>query len=242
MSLYRDRAVVLRTYDLREADRIIVMMTENHGKVRAVAKGVRKTTSKFGARLEPLSHIDVLLSTSGKELDIVSQVELISSARGLYTDLDRLTRGLAMLEAVDQLGMDREPTTHLYKMLAGALTWLNDNDSTLVLAAFYFKLLVVEGVGAQVESCVGCGKNSDQLVAFDMFKGGGQCRDCRTGTNLSPAAFKIIQDIVGGQLNGVLAMSENVATREVSELATHCMEHHLERKLRSVAVFEHPER
>ena len=124
MSLYRDKAVVLRTYDLREADRIIVMMTENHGKVRAVAKGVRKTTSKFGARLEPLSHVDVLLSTTGKDLDIVSQVELVSSARGLYTDLDRLTRGLAMLEAVDQLGMDREPTSHLYKMLAGALTWL----------------------------------------------------------------------------------------------------------------------
>ena len=200
------------------------MMTENHGKVRAVAKGVRKTTSKFGARLEPLSHIDVLLSTTGKDLDIVSQVELVSSARGLYTDLDRLTRGLAMLEAVDQLGMDREPTSYLYKMLAGALTWLNENDSSLVLAAFYFKLLVVEGVGAQVDNCVGCGASNEQLVAFDMFKGGGQCRDCRTG------------------LNRVLALSENFATREVSELATHCMEHHLERKLRSVSVFEHPER
>jgi len=79
VSLYRDKAVVLRTYDLREADRIIVMMTENYGKVRAVAKGVRKTKSKFGARLEPLSHIDVLLSTTGRDLDIVSQVDLVSS-------------------------------------------------------------------------------------------------------------------------------------------------------------------
>ena len=236
MSLYRDKAVVLRTYDLREADRIIVMMTENHGKVRAVAKGVRKTSSKFGARLEPLSHIDVLLSTSGKDLDIVSQVDLVSSARGLYTDLDRLTRGLAMLEAVDQLGMDREPTVHLYKMLAGALTWLADNDSSLVLAAFYFKLLVVEGVGAHVDSCVECGASTDQLVAFD------QCRECRTGTTLSQQAFEIIYKIVGGQLNQVLALPDSSATREVSDLATHCMEHHLERKLRSVAVFEHPER
>ena len=242
MSLYRDKAVVLRTYDLREADRIIVMMTENHGKVRAVAKGVRKTSSKFGARLEPLSHIDVLLSTSGKDLDIVSQVDLVSSARGLYTDLDRLTRGLAMLEAVDQLGMDREPTIHLYKMLAGALTWLADNDSSLVLAAFYFKLLVVEGVGAHVDSCVECGASTDQLVAFDLFKGGGQCRECRTGTTLSQQAFEIICKIVGGQLNQVLALPDSSATREVSDLATHCMEHHLERKLRSVAVFEHPER
>ncbi len=242
MSLYRDKAIVLRTYDLREADRIIVMMTESHGKVRAVAKGVRKTTSKFGARLEPLSHVDILLSTTGKDLDIVSQVELVSSARGFYTDLDRLTRGLAMLEAVDQLGMDREPTSHLYKMLAGALSWLNENDSSLVLAAFYFKLLVVEGVGAQVDICVGCGAGNEQLVAFDVFKGGGQCRECRTGTNLSFQAFEIIRDIVSGRLNKVLAMPENFASREVSTLATHCMEHHLERKLRSVSVFEHPER
>jgi len=148
---------------------------------------------------------------------------------------------LAMLEAVDQLGMDREPTSHLYKMLAGALTWLNQNDSSLVLAAFYFKLLVVEGVGAQVDNCVGCGIGDEHLVAFDMLKGGAQCRECRTGTNLSLEAFKIIQDIVGGQLNRVLALPENFATREVAHLATHCMEHHLERKLRSVSVFEHPE-
>ena len=147
-----------------------------------------------------------------------------------------------MLEAVDQLGMDREPTAYIYKMLAGALTWLNQNDSSLVLAAFYFKLLVVEGVGAQVDNCVGCGVGGEHLVAFDMFKGGAQCRDCRTGTNLSLDAFKIIQDIVGGQLNKVLALPENFATREVAEIATHCMEHHLERKLRSVSVFEHPER
>ncbi|MDA3042202.1 MAG: DNA repair protein RecO, partial [Actinomycetota bacterium] len=166
MSLYRDKAIVLRTYDLREADRIIVMMTEEHGKVRAVANGVRKMSSRFGARLEPLSHIDVLLS-KGKDLDTVSQVELVTSARGLYTDLDRLTRGLAMLEAVDQLGMEAEPTQHLYKMLVGALQWLSENDSTLVLAAFYFKLLVVEGVGAHVEKCVGCGAPGDQIVAFD---------------------------------------------------------------------------
>lgn len=242
MSLYRDKAVVLRNYDLGEADRIIVMMTENHGKVRAVAKGVRKTFSKFGARLEPLSHIDVLLSTSRKDLDIVSQVDLVSSARGLYTDLDRLTRGLAMLEAVDQLGMDREPTVHLYKMLVGALSWLSENDSQLVLAAFYFKLLVVEGVGAHVDSCVGCNAVGSELVAFDLFRGGGQCQSCRTGTTLSAEAFGLIRNIVGGQLNIALASPESAATREVSDLATRCMEHHLERKLRSVSVFEHPER
>ena len=241
MSLYRDKAVVLRTYDLREADRIIVMMSENHGKVRAIAKGVRKTFSRFGARLEPLSHIDVLLS-SGRDLDIVSQVELFSSAHGLYTDLDRLTRGLAMLEAVDQLGMDREPTPHLYRMLVGALSWLAENDSPLVLAAFYLKLLVAEGVGPHVDTCVGCGASSETFVAFDVFSGGAQCRECRSGASLTPAAFDVIRNILGGQLNTALALPDSPAIREVSHLATQCMEHHLERRLKSVAIFEHPER
>lgn len=241
MSSYRDKAVVLRTYDLREADRIIVMMTAEHGKVRAVANGVRKMSSRFGARLEPLSHIDVLLN-QGKNLDTVNQVDLVTSARGLYEDLDKLTRGLAMLEAVDQLGMEGEPTEHLYKMLVGALQWLSENNSALILGAFYFKLLVLEGVGAHVDSCVGCGAPGDELIAFDLFRGGGQCRSCRSGVTVSPEAFRIIRNIVGGQLNLALELPENAATHEVTDLATKCMEHHLERRLKSVAVFESPER
>lgn len=241
MNSYRDKAVVLRTYDMREADRIIVMMTESHGKVRAVANGVRKMSSRFGARLEPLSHVDVLLS-KGKNLDTISQVELVTNAKGIYEDLDRLTRGLAMLEAVDQLGLDGEPTQHLYKMLVGALQWLADNDSSLVLPAFYFKLLVAEGVGVQVESCVVCGAKADQIVAFDVFSGGAQCQNCRSGPSISQAGLKIIRGILGGQLNSMLALKESAATREVSDIATKCMEHHLERRLKSVAVFEHPER
>lgn len=241
MSSYRDKAVVLRTYDLREADRIIVMMTAEHGKVRAVANGVRKMSSRFGARLEPLSHIDVLLN-QGKNLDTVNQVDLVTSARGLYEDLDKLTRGLAMLEAVDQLGMEGEPTEHLYKMLVGALQWLSENNSALILGAFYFKLLALEGVGAHVDSCVGCGAPGDELIAFDLFRGGGQCRSCRSGVTVSPEAFRIIRNIVGGQLNLALELPENAATHEVTDLATKCMEHHLERRLKSVAVFESPER
>jgi DNA repair protein RecO (recombination protein O) len=90
--LYRDTAVVLRTYKLGEADRIIVLLTEHHGKVRAVAKGVRKTKSKFGARLEPMSHVQLLLS-QGRELDIVSQAESVETLAPLVGDLDTSPTG-----------------------------------------------------------------------------------------------------------------------------------------------------
>ncbi|KGA21539.1 hypothetical protein GM51_1835, partial [freshwater metagenome] len=94
--LYRDVGVVLRTYKLGESDRIIVFLTQDHGKVRAVAKGVRKTRSKFGGRLEPLSHVEMQLHR-GKDLDIVSQVESIDTTAAVFGDLDSMTEASSIL-------------------------------------------------------------------------------------------------------------------------------------------------
>jgi len=106
---------VLRTYKLRESDRIVVFHTAENGKVRAVAKGVRKTKSKFGARLEPMSHVKLLLYR-GRELDIVSQAESVEPLAPLLSSLDRASQGLAVLEAVDQLSLEREPNAALYNL------------------------------------------------------------------------------------------------------------------------------
>ena len=121
MSLFRDRGVVLRTYRLGEADRIVVFLTEHHGKVRAVAKGVRRTTSKFGARLEPLTHVDLLLWQGRSDLDIVNQVEVIEFFRAVREDLDRMPMGMSLLEVADQIAQERHPDPRLYAMLVGAL-------------------------------------------------------------------------------------------------------------------------
>ena len=144
MALYRDQGIVLRTYKLGEADRIVSFMTERHGKVRAVAKGVRKTKSKFGARLEPPTHVALQLY-EGRELDIVTQAESIDHFRAIREDLDRLTRAVTMLEAVDQLSLEREPNPELYKMLVGGLKAIADRNSALLVAGFHWKLLALEG-------------------------------------------------------------------------------------------------
>ena len=235
MTLYRDKGVVLRSYKLGESDRIVVLMTEQHGKVRAVAKGIRKPKSKIGARLEPLSHVEVQLY-KGRELDTVSQVELIDSSARLHSNLDKLTQGMSMLEAVDQIAEDREPSPHLYRMLNGALNALMEHDSPVMLAAFYWKLLAAEGVSPQVHACVGCA-SKDRLVAFDIFHGGVQCQTCRTGISISQPAIDLLQQVLGGQLNIALAQPETPASFEISQLATQAMEHHIERRLRSVAMF-----
>ncbi|MHB1090706.1 MAG: DNA repair protein RecO [Ilumatobacteraceae bacterium] len=236
MSVYRDSAVVLRNYKLGESDRIIVMMTEEHGKVRAVAKGVRKTKSRFGSRLEPLSHIDVQLY-KGRNLDIVTQVDLITSSFLLHNNLDRLIQGISMLEAVDQIAVDREPAPYLYRMLVGALDTLSRHASPIVLAAFYWKLLAAEGVSPEVNMCVGC-QSVTELVAFDLLEGGAQCARCRSGVSITPQALELMGQILGGRLNEALAQVETLATAEVTHLATLAMEHHIERRLRSVSMFE----
>jgi len=234
--LYRDTGVVLRTYKLGEADRIIVVLTEHHGKIRAVAKGVRKTMSKFGARLEPMSHVQLLLH-QGRELDIVSQAESIGSLAPLVSDLDHITHGLAIVEAVDQMTMDREPSPHVYRMLVGALRTVGESSGPLVVSSFYWKLLASEGVRPELDACVRCGID-EPLVAFDVAEGGVLCRSCRTGAPISADALVVMRMILGGRLNEALDLSASPVTHEVGSHATRALEHHLERRLRTVAMFE----
>lgn len=237
MSLYRDQAVVLRSWKLGEADRIVSLHTRDHGKVRGVAKGVRRTKSKFGARLEPLSHVAVQLYRGRGDLDTITQVETIDRFVNLRDEPDRFARAEAMLEAVDQVAQDREPDPRLHVMLTRALSTLDRNDSPLVVAAFFLKLLAHEGLQPHLGECVSCGAN-EPIEAFDLDEGGVLCRECRRGRPLSAEALDLLRRILGGGLAGVLAEPIGPATGEVDLLATAFLEHHLERRLRSVAVLD----
>ena len=236
-TIHRDEGIVLRTYKLGEADRIIVVLTRDRGKVRAVAKGVRKTKSKFGSRLEPMSHC-VLQMYEGRELDNITQAEGIDHFRAVRDDLDRLARGVSMLEVADHLSLEGEPNPALYRMLLGALRTLEQSDSPLVVPAFYWKVLALEGFRPEVSMCVQCGADDEPLVAFDVDSGGLLCRGCRRGTAVSPDAVELLQWILGGRLNDALAMPMSPSVHEVDHLATRTVEHHLERRLRSVNVLE----
>ncbi|HMQ25052.1 MAG TPA: DNA repair protein RecO [Acidimicrobiales bacterium] len=236
MGLYRDHGIVLRTHKLGEADRIVAFYTAGHGKVRAVAKGVRKTTSKFGARLEPTSHVAAQFY-EGRTLDIVTQVDTVDHFRALREDLDRFARASAMLEAVDQVSEDAPPSAALYQLLLRALRTLSARSSNLVVAGFFWKLLALEGLRPSVDTCVRCGA-PDGLVAFDLDEGGMLCRGCRRGTAVSGEAVMLLQQILGGRLATALEAPPSPATTEVEVLATRALEHHLERRLRSFGILE----
>jgi DNA repair protein RecO (recombination protein O) len=244
VSLFNDRGVVLRTYRLGEADRIIVLLTEQHGKVRAVAKGVRRTASKFGARLEPLSHVALVLWQGRSDLDIVNQADVIDGFRAVREDLDRMSKGMSLLEVADQLAQERHPDGRLYQMLVGALRALADprHDPTLLAPAFFLKALVLEGAGPVLDGCAACGEpdGAVELVAFDMTEGGALCRRCRRGRPLSPDALTLLRRILGGALGPVLAGPPPAGTDEVTALATEAMEAHIDRRLRSVRAAAGP--
>jgi len=276
---YRDTGIVLRSYKLGEADRIIVFLTEEHGKVRAVAKGIRKTRSKFGGRLEPLSHVALQLHR-GRDLDVISQVETVSTTSSVFGDLDCMTEASAILEAVDQLVPDREPVPHVYRMLVGARQTLLTRPSPVVVPAFLWRLLTVEGLRPELTRCVSCSENCGESLeetprsvdrssggqykdfgslAFDVDLGGILCRSCQMGNDdgpvdirrswrpISDEARALMRDLLEGRLGEVLDRSydpkgqhvDDPVVHEVLTLATRAFEHHVERRLRSVTIFEH---
>ena len=231
MPLYRDSGVVLRTIRLGEADRIVTFLTEGRGKVRAVAKGVRKTKSRFGSRLEPISHVALQLY-EGRELDTVTQAETLDHFRPIREDLERVSRATALLEVADQVAQEGEPNGALYRMLVGALRALSANSSPLLVTGFYWKLLSLEGFHPMLEECAGCG-NDGPFVAFDLTEGGVLCRNCRRGQPISGEALAMIRRILGGSLAAALTEPPSPFTAEAEQLATRAMEHHLERRLRT---------
>lgn len=254
--------MVLRTYKLGEADRIVVFMTAERGKVRAVAKGVRKTKSRFGGRLESPNRVRLLMY-EGRELDVITQVETADHFRALRDDLTRMTEAMALVEAVDQLAQEGEPNLAVYRMLVAALGTLARRPAPLLVAGFYWKLLGLEGVAPLVNACVRCGAGSAgdpvELVALDLVEGGALCRSCRPGSPdwsgpagpgghqpgpaapaVTAAALAVIDQILSGDLRRALRTPEGPVAAEVASLATGALEAHLERRLRVVRTLTGP--
>ena len=157
---YRDDGVVLRTQNLGEADRIITLLCRQNGRVRAVAKGVRRTKSRFGARLEPFTHVDVLIHP-GRSLDIITQAEVIRPyGVPLVGDYPRYTAGTAMLETAERFTpMEKEPAIRQFLLLIGGLRALGEDEREprLVLDAYLLRSLAVAGYAPALEECARCG-------------------------------------------------------------------------------------
>lgn len=234
MALYRDEGVVLRTHKLGEADRIITLFTAGHGKIRAVAKGVRRTRSRFGARLEPMSWVRGQFY-EGRNLDIVTQVESAHLFANLRSDPERLHRAAVMLEAVETTTSEGAADRAIFSLLTGALQELDRSGNHTVLPAFVVKLLVLEGIQPEVDRCVVCGR-PDELEAIALHLGGVVCRRHRAGDPISSEVRTALGAAIAGRVREMLETTNPAVADETELLAVRLLEQHLERRLKSAAA------
>ena len=243
--LYRDEAIVLRTYTLGEADRIIVLLTRHHGQVRAVAKGVRRTSSRFGARLEPFSMIDVQLH-AGRSLDVVTQAEIIDPfGRAICADYAMFTCASTMVETAERLSADdgdlgTEASPQQYLLLAGALAAMAHRRHApgLILDSYLLRALALGGWAPSCYDCARCGAPGPHR-AFHVQAGGAVCESCRSAgaVEVEPATMALL----GALLSGDWAVADASGQRgrsQASGLVSAYTTWYLERRLRSLALVE----
>lgn len=253
--LYRDDAVVLRVQKLGESDRIVTLLTRRHGRVRAVARGVRRITSRFGARLEPFGHVDLQIAapqpgaggggtsaSGGGGLHAISQVEGIDLYGGrLVGDYPRYTSASAVAETAERLTpIELEPSLRLFQLTLGALRALAaaEHAATLVLDAYLLRAMGVAGWAPALTECAVCGTRG-QHRAFSVPAGGAVCPDCRPpgAAHPAPATLALMAALASGDWRTGDA-SEPPARRECSGLVAAHLQWHLERALRSLPLVD----
>jgi DNA repair protein RecO (recombination protein O) len=239
--VYRDDAVVLRTQKLGEADRIVTLLTRRHGRVRAVAKGVRRTGSRFGSRVEPFTHVDLQLY-EGRSLDTVTQAETLEPyGERIVADYGRYTVGTAVLETAEQLSAEeREPSLRLFLLVVGALRTLAEgrHTSTLVLDAFILRALAISGYEPVLEACARCDEPGAHRY-FAVAMGGLVCGEHRPpgAATVSPASVALMSALLSGDWS-VADAADDRAQRETSGLVAAYLQYHLERGMRSLRHVE----
>lgn len=237
MPLYREQGVVLRTQKLGEADRIVTMLTLGRGLLRAAAKGVRRTSSKFGARLEPFMVADLQLY-EGRTLDTITQASTLGSYGPRITeDYERYHAGSVMVETAERLS-EGGPAPEQYRLLVGALRTLAQGRIAPELVRDGYLLRAVSAAGWEpgFDDCVKCGAPGPH-THVSVQLGGVVCEDCRgPGTpQIDAEAVTLLSQLLRGDWDGA-AEATVPARRQAAGIVAAYTQYHLERGLRSLGA------
>jgi len=242
--LYRTEAIVLKRADFGEADRLLTLYTPGLGKLRVIAKGIRRPTSRKSGHLELFAHSQLLIA-KGRNLDIITQAETITAFKPLRHDLLRLTYAYYVAELVDRFTEEGEDNRPLYDLLLATMTRLaEDPEPILAVRFFEVHLLGLMGYQPQLFHCVRCRKilgPEDQY--FDEDAGGVVCPACARETRgvrpLSLPALKVLRFLQtrGYELCRTLQLRP-ATQQEVEDVLHRYIVHHLERNLKSVEFLE----
>ena len=237
MSTYRDAAVVLRKLDYGEADRIYTLLTREHGKVGAIARGVRRVASRLAPALELFSVVDVQLAR-GRSLDVVTQVVRLPGPR-IDADVERTAHAGLIAELADRVSEERHPVEGLFELTVLALQELaREEEPRRASAYFIFVALDLLGYAPQLRVCASCGRPlPEAAAAFSPAAGGFLCVDCgEPGMRLvSVQALKVLRAMAtdGIELYRRLRLDADLMG-EVEHVLETQLEHHLDRRLKSL--------
>src|SRR3954471_24061428 len=244
---YKTEAVVLRSMRLGEADRVLHIYTLDRGRVGAVAKGIRKTMSRFGARLEPLSHVELMLHQGRSDLQTVTGVELIRSHQATREDYYRLSVGLIGAEAMLRLFSEQEANDRAFTALTRFLDALDEAPHAADRPApdplglsFQLNLLWLSGYLPHLTSCAECSATDASLVGYSPRAGGAVCGACARDTEaigLSLEGIRGIEALLGAPLADAVATAPTErATRDALRVITASYEYHGGFRLRTLSA------
>ena len=231
----KTEAVVLRSIRYAEADRILHLYTPGRGRVSAIAKGVRKTRSRFGGRLEPYFRLHLVLYEGRSDLLTVTSAETISGHPRLREDAAALDSAARACDAVGRLFETADPHPGVFALLCNELALLDSAPAQATHAnqlAFRLKLLLAAGLAPQLAACATCGE-ADHLVAFSGAAGGVVCSACEaSGFAMGEEAHAFMTGALGSALADVPAAGTR-ALREADRAISETVEHHAHIRLRS---------
>jgi DNA repair protein RecO (recombination protein O) len=233
MALRHEHGIVLRGYPFGEADRVVVVLSPTKGRIRVVAKGIRKTKSRFGGRLEPFTNVDLVVY-EGRNLGTVTQVAVVEAFPALRADLDRVLAAGAMVEAVDAVAQEDEPSARLFLLLQRGLRTLEARPaSSDLLTAFLLKLAAAIGVAPTLDRCAGCGALGRLRFSFDA--GGTVCERCQpTGAvRLRSGMTEFLAGLARSDMAALPA--DTMLSREALGVARRFVEYHLDKRLGALA-------
>jgi DNA repair protein RecO (recombination protein O) len=251
--LYRTEAVVLRRHDIGEADRLLTLYTPGMGKLRAIAKGVRKPTSRKAGHLELFSH-STLLVARGQSLDIITQAEMIHPYRALREDLERLTYAHYAAELLDRFAAEGQENQLAFDLLVDTLQRLCETRDLRLTTRFYeLRLLALEGYQPQLFRCLGCGDTIQPVVNyFDPDRGGVLCPRCGEGLLTASTGssrrvrpvpvntLKVLRYLQTREYEQCMRLRLSSGTHhDMETLMMHYITYILERDLKSVAFLRH---
>ncbi len=241
MPVYKAEAIVLRRRPLGEADRVLTLFTNEWGKLSAVARGVRKTTSRLAGRLEPFSHVEMLLARSRGALDVVAQAEIREGMAELRGDLRRFGAAALAAELLDAATPEREAHPELFDLMAATLRLIARDDLS-ALPWFALRLVGLVGFQPALEGCAVCGRRPDPSPSWSHPLGGVVCSRCAVrdpaAARLRAATLRALRLLMAARLDGDASLPSVGDPDRLLELLRRYAEHRLEVRLRSPAVIE----